>query len=127
MALRLQFNTGFVTNSSSCVHFFNKKDILENPSAMAYIRMIGLDKVACGYFGADYLCRSQGDAVIWSESAVEDAREYDRDGEYGCHEDIPVGDVVLVLASSEVETFAQRFWSMMQSLGITAHSMEERH
>lgn len=125
--MRVQFNTGFVTNSSSTVHFYDKKEIENNPSAMAYIKMLGLDEV--GYFGATYLSRGQGDAILWADWAVQDARDSDRADEYGMEDSIPEreGGVVAVLASDEMETLAERFNAMMRLVGIHPFDDQERH
>lgn len=124
--MRIQFNTGYVTNSSSTVHFFRKSEIEANPKAMAYVNMLGLDD--SGYLGATHLCRGQGDAIIWADWAIQDAIDYDLEGYMGQTDaELTGGDVVAVLASDERETLAERFVSMMRNVGVFPFSQDERH
>jgi hypothetical protein len=121
--MRLQFNTGYVTNSSSTVHFYDKKQIEENPAAMGYVRMLGLDED--GYLGATYLSRGQGDAILWADWVVDSAREAAEGDDYG--QPLPAGDIVAVMISDEMSTTAEIFVRWMESLGIHAISTEEYH
>lgn len=115
MGLTIQINTGFVTNSSSTIFFYDKTEIMNNPGAMAYIRMLGLESgfEVLGRYG---LSRSAGDCVVWNGGDA--ARESDIDQDVDL-DDIDIDNTVISYESDEVgETIASKFNNAMAACGI---------
>lgn len=128
MALKMQINTGFVTNSSSTIFFYDKKEIMENPGAMAYIRMLGLDKTE--YIGNPGIDRGKGDITMFDCEGIEAYLTYDDidtilqmigDGR-------TLSDVCMSYRSDEVgDTISYKFTSAMSRCGIHPFTSDEMH
>ena len=78
---RIIANTGFVTNSSSQICWFDPK-LLENPEVKAFMQAFGIEG---GYVGENLWHRGECGSVLITKGQKEDANQQLESEEYGRH------------------------------------------
>lgn len=78
MAKRLIINMGFITNSSSAIHWF-PKEILEDPEVRTFMEAYGLGG---GYVGSELWHRGACESLLITPEQKQEARERLNDTEY---------------------------------------------
>jgi len=76
---RLVINVGFITNSSSAIHWF-PKEVLENPDVKAFMEAYGLSR---GHVGDDLWYRSNCDTIALTKEQKLDVSAQLSNSEYG--------------------------------------------
>jgi len=83
---RITINIGFITNSSSCIHFFDKR-LLGDEQVKAFIDAYG---IAGGYVGSDLWHRARCGSFLVNDEQREKARKELNEADFGGP--YPVGD-----------------------------------
>lgn len=78
MAKRLIINMGFITNSSSAIHWF-PKELLEHPDVRAFMSAYG---IAGGYVGSDLWYRSACETIALTKEQKQATKEQLSSSEY---------------------------------------------
>lgn len=115
---RVTINIGFVTNSSSCIHFFDKR-VLEDPEVKTFLESYG---IGGGYIGEELWSRNTCGSFLVTEEQKHEAFARLREPGYGSFADPRESDVVVSYGdehpeiSMELSTVLER---ACERLGIT--------
>lgn len=118
--LQVSVNMGFITNSSSCVHWFPSK-VLEHSDVKAVLDAYGAHG---GWIGDDLWRRTHCDSFLVSDEQKQEAQEQADSAGYGSAPDLAgrPGDVVVVYGD-EYDSLA-RLLSDVMSEACSAMGLE---
>jgi hypothetical protein len=120
---RLTINIGFITNSSSVVHWL-PKEILQDEEVKAFLDAYGL---AGGTVGDDLWRRDTCSSFIVTPEQAEAANEQLRSSEYSAPVEVPV-DAVTVIYGDEYSTVFAELSHVLEAaasrLGLVGGSFE---
>lgn len=113
MARKIVINTGFITNSSSCVYHFDKT-LLEVPKIKAFMKAYEIDG---GFVGDDLWHRGECATVAINEEQKDEARaklsRYDGYSSPTIEDDESKGVIVL---GDEYQTIASELCHMLEQV-----------
>lgn len=114
MAYRISINSGFVTNSSSVVHYFDK-GLLDHPKAVAFMEAYEIDE---GFVGEDLWYRSHCDSILISKDSKEEAIKNLNSGDYANYAPSinPGGEEVIIIYGDEYDSLAQAFAHLLKQI-----------
>lgn len=95
---RVTINIGFVTNSSSCIHSFDKR-VLEDTEVKAFLSAYGIEN---GYIGADLWNRATCGSFLVSQEQKDAAFEQLNEPGYGKYA-APAANEVVVIFGDEYQ------------------------
>ena len=118
MSMRLVINVGFITNSSSVIHWF-PKEILNDEDVQAFLKAYQLED---GYVGEDLWYRSACGSFLRTKEQYEEATAKLNDAEYSSAPTVgPVdGSHVAVIYGDEHQTI---FMELSHLLSTAAERM----
>jgi hypothetical protein len=118
--IRVTIGTGFITNSSSVVHYFDKA-LLKDPDVVAFIKAYGLED---GFVGKEIWNRSLcASLLVTKEQKALVQRQFTGDlYPYGDIIDTPTGpsmkvdddDAVVIIYGDEYTTFASTLCRLLE-------------
>lgn len=114
MAYRISINSGFITNSSSVVHYFDKK-LLDHPKVAAFMEAYEIGE---GFVGDDLWYRSQCDSILISKASKERAIENLNSSNYADYAPSinSGGDEVIIIYGDEYDSLAQDFAHLLEQV-----------